>query len=53
MRKTVLALVLAAGALGAATTASEAGYRHHGYGYGYGDSYGSAQSAPPEAAAKS
>ena len=40
MRKTILALVLAAGALGVATTASEAGYRHHGYGYGYGDSSG-------------
>ena len=39
MRKTILALVLAAGALGVATTASEAGYGHHGYGYGYGNSY--------------
>ncbi|MDQ0473336.1 hypothetical protein [Labrys wisconsinensis] len=35
MRKTLLALVLAAGALGAATTASEAHYRSYG-GYGYG-----------------
>ena len=39
MRKTLLALVLAAGALGVATTASEAGYRHHGYGNGYGYGY--------------
>jgi hypothetical protein len=38
MRKTLLALVLAAGALGVATTASEAHYRSYG-GYG-GYSYG-------------
>jgi len=41
MRKTILALVLAAGALGAATTASEAHYRYNsGYGYDSGYSYG-------------
>ena len=38
MRNTLLALVLAAGALGVATTASEAHYRYNSY--GYGDSYG-------------
>jgi hypothetical protein len=39
MRNTILALVLAAGALGAATVSSQAGgygYGHGGYGYGYG-----------------
>ena len=35
MRKTILALVLAAGAMGVATTASEAGYRNHGYSNSY------------------
>ena len=40
MRNTLLALVLAAGALGVATTASEAHYRYGGYSYGYDNSYG-------------
>ena len=41
MRNTLLALVLAAGALGVATTASQAGYGHHGYqqSYDYQPSY--------------
>jgi hypothetical protein len=33
MRKTLLALAIAAGALGAATTASQAGYYGGGHGY--------------------
>ena len=35
MRKTILAIVLAASAMGVATTASEAGYRSHGYSNSY------------------
>jgi hypothetical protein len=40
MRKTILALAIAAGALGAATAASQAGYYGGGHGYGYGGGYG-------------
>lgn len=36
MRKTILALTLAAGALGVASSASQAGYGGGGYGYGGG-----------------
>ena len=40
MRNTLLALLLAAGALGAATVSSQAGgYGHGGYGYGHGYTY--------------